>query len=275
MSTRQADPAQGLRDSLFHRPIEPRNMAIIVVAIIVIVFVTDLLSQRINLAILYAFPMVACAHTGRRKMVRATAILAVVLTFAGYFFGVRSPDTPDIASLFYNFRMVNRLLCAMALLGVAITSYYYMNIHDRFAQHRLESNDPASDMALFDDVLSLLEQLTGGIVGGLVLVWVIIMDFLSPGELNLPILYVAPLMSFAWVRNRKLLWMVFLVLLFFTFAGYYWGLPSEAGTNNGYLLRNRLLASAVLLSCTMLIHFAMGSDRKQTTELVTSGSGIV
>lgn len=244
----------------FSRPVESRHLAVICAAIITAVGAVDLLSSNVNLAILYALPVVIAAQSGQRLLVVSMALIAICLTYLGYFVGPRAEHNATIAEMFRNYRFFNRTLCVATLLSITGVAFLYMNVHSKLEAHRAEPGSGDGDRNVYNEVLRFFEQLTATLVTALLIVCVAVMDWFAPREFNLAILYVVPLVSLIWVNSRKLLWGVFVVLLVCTFAGF---AMDRFGTMDmtvaPHLLRNRFLAAVVLLGCTALLHFAMGS----------------
>lgn len=250
------------------KPMRPAQMAIFCALIMAAVSVVDLLTANINLAILYAIPVIIAAQSGRRRFVAFIAVLAVVLTYAGYFIGPRAEPGTTFADLLANYRLLNRSLCAVALLVVMVMALFYIGVHARLGGLRAELCDRDADPAVHAEVLQFLECLTALGASALLVVWVAASDFVAPREFNLSILYIVPLASMTWVRNRRLLWTMFAILLICTFAGYLLSFPLRAEDRvfAPVLLRNRFLAALALFGCTTLLHFAMARRGDGTSE---------
>jgi hypothetical protein len=244
----------------FSRPVESRHLAVICAAIITAVGAVDLLSSNVNLAILYALPVVIAALSGQRLLVAGMTLIAICLSYTGYFIGPQAEQGSTLAEMFSNYRFFNRTLCVATLLAITGASFLYINVHSKLMSQRAEHGPADGDRHVYNEVLRFFEQLTASLVTVMLIVCVAVMDWFAPREFNLAILYVVPLVSLIWVNSRKLLWGVFVVLLICTFAGFALDRFGAMDlTVAPHLLRNRFLAGVVLMGCTALLHFAMGS----------------
>lgn len=245
--------------NLWVRPLEPAQLAMVCAGVVAAVGIVDLLTANINLAILYALPVVIAAQSARGDMVALMAASAIALTYAGYFVGPRAEVGATFVDLLTNYRLFNRTLCATALFAITVMTLIYMSVHMRLAPLRAEMRERDADRAIHTEVLELCERITAMTVCAVLVIWVAVMDFLAPHEFNLSILYIVPLASMTWVRSRQLLWTMFAILLICTFVGYLLSFPQHPVNSllAPFLLRNRFLAALVLFGCTTLLHFAM------------------
>ena len=88
-----------------------------------------------------------------------------------------------------------------------------------------------------------------------------IVDFLSPANYNLAVLYLLPLFLCVWIRSRRLLWGMLGFALVLTYLGYIWGPPANAGAFLDTLPVNRVLTVVSLGLVTVLLHFRIPTIR--------------
>ena len=90
-------------------------------------------------------------------------------------------------------------------------------------------------------------------------------DYLSPANLNLAILYPIPLFICGWTRSRSLLWGMLFLLLGLTFIGYWFGQPATSANVGISMQKNRVLAALGLVTVTTILHYWMGRDEIDAT----------
>ena len=56
-----------------------------------------------------------------------------------------------------------------------------------------------------------------------------LVDGLTPGNFNMAVLYVVPLVTCAWVRSVRLLWTMCVLLQVLAIGGLFWGPPPDGG----------------------------------------------
>ena len=229
---------------------------IAVFALVAIPAALDLLTaSRMNLAILYSIALVVAARGGERRLVLALAPPLALLAYAGYVFEFRHVVFSDPGQLI-SYRLLNRTMCAAAILVVAGLLYYQMGFRERLARSRV---DHPRDQNEYEEILRALEGLMAGLIASVMVLFVLLTDLLVPAQFNLPILYSVPLLVAAWIRSRRMLWWLVGLLLLLSVAGFIWGRPPTttlAGVD--VLLTNRTLATIALLAIGVVLHFWLG-----------------
>jgi signal transduction histidine kinase len=109
-------------------------------------------------------------------------------------------------------------------------------------QHGLMPRPPVSVAAALAVLLALIE---------------VFVDWLTPIEINVSIVYGLPLVLAAAGRSRRLLWGLAMFLVLMTFSVYSVQVPSGVFSTSEPLFVNRLLAAAALLLTAGLLHLWM------------------
>lgn len=268
-----------------------RQLTALCVIMIAVIAAVDLATANVNLSILYVLPVLIAAQAGRRSLTRLFVVLAILLTYAGYFLGPwpKFPgDThPTYSNMLANYRMVNRTLSVIAVWAIAAVSYFRLRFRISIDRRRgeLDATDP--DGKIYEDILGAFEQLTAAAIAIVLVTVIVIADLLTPAQFNLPILYGVPLVLCALTHKRALIWTIVPFILLFTYAGYLIGPASAEGgiwgtgpttmrvagatihdtavvlgrsTLHGLpsLLTNRTISACAILACALLLHWWIG-----------------
>ncbi len=89
---------------------------------------------------------------------------------------------------------------------------------------------------------------------------IVLVDYFSPANFNLAILYPIPLLICIWTRSRKLMWTMLVLLLALAAIAQFVGPPTTDPTPEAIrsLYRNRLVAGSAMLAMTAIVHFWIG-----------------
>jgi hypothetical protein len=229
------------------RPFSERAgwLVTVAVAMVLVIAPLDVLFQHFQVSMMYVVPLTLMACCGRLRALRWLTLAALVLTLATYFIKY-TVWVPETGPQYFSFRLFNRaLVMAMLWLLSRVLSLWLETDNDR--QDPLWSDD-------FDRAQSQISAMLGMLIAMPVVVVVALVDALTPGNFNLAVLYMVPLVTCAWVRSERLLWSMFALTQFLSFGGLYWGPPP----NNAvffYVLRNRFFVAAVTAIVTGLLHY--------------------
>lgn len=217
---------------------------------------TDLLTANVNLSILYILPLLLSGRMRLRVWVWQLAAVLVALTYIGYFFGPRAAhQTQGWQEMVWDYRFTNRTLSAVAILVVAMMVQFWIGMREKNAMSHIATARHDPEQETVDQILQSFEVLGTALICGLMMFCIGLADVLSPGEFNLPILYVVPLMLCGAVRSRTLLWSILPFLLGLTLLGFVIGhSPTQPANMFQSLITNRYLAAAVQVAMALLIH---------------------
>ncbi|MGD9723844.1 MAG: hypothetical protein AB7O59_20780 [Pirellulales bacterium] len=201
-----------------------------------------------NVAICYLVPLLLLARIGDVRSLWSLTGLMVVLTF-GMFFLKNSIAPPDGEASYFDYRLVNRGLVATTLVVLAFFAQLWIRhcqdeaVEDVPDRVRREDREISSTLAM----LCCLPLVA--VVGAI--------DFVSPANYNLAILYPIPLFICAWTGNRWLIWGMLVVLVLLSIAAFMWG-PPTVDNVDAALARNRALAAAGMFAVAAVMHTWLG-----------------
>ncbi len=243
--------------SILHHPVDrPPSLTptlLVVFLLTLVLFTADILTPRLNVAVIYAIPLILLVRVKRRPAWGMAAVL-VAATYLGYIikWKLGYNEIPN----FLNYRLLNRTFVAIALLLLCTASPLWLppgapeTVHTR---------------AYIDDFDQLFHSLLPAIsvVAAIVATLLIAaLDLFLPRNLNLPILYSVPLFIFGWTRSKTTIWLCTGLMLLLTLVGYNLGLASTTSLNGTRLVANRLVAASVLILVAGLLHASMGRRDK-------------
>lgn len=215
------------------------------VAITLAIVVLDLYFSYISFAVLFSVPLVLLAtRAARLHHIWWYVGLFIIAIYAIYFIKYRVVNQHELDSLF-NFRLFNRTFAALtlALLGVGTQAWLYWQ-HERSLLTYLDKNDE-------DEV-----NATAGVVGciGLGLL-ITAIDFVSPANFNLPILFAVPLYLVSWLHDRRSLWITAFTLVGLTWVGAFLTPPPTIKGVEMYTIANRIVVTVALFSMAMILNW--------------------
>jgi hypothetical protein len=254
--------SQGGTIALWDDPAARLRRRLVIAGLALCILLIDLLTTRVALPILYTICLVLAARAGDRRLVIGLAFPFVLLTYFSYAFELRYFLLTDIGHL-ASYRLLNRTMVAISILIVAAMLSHFLRLREQMRWQR-STHLQEPDREIYQEVIQSLENLSGAVVTGLLILSVLVADLLVPGQFNLPILYAVPLLLAGWRRSRRLLWALVAILLLFSLAGFAWGRsPTTQLVGIDVLLANRTLAIIVLLAIGVVLHFWIGRNRSQ------------
>jgi hypothetical protein len=212
----------------------PKFLAI---AVFLALSALDLCLPNISFTVLFAVPLLLLvSRVAKIHHVWWYVALFVLATYMLYFVKYLLIYGRDPSTL-WNFRLFNRTFAAvmLALLGIATQAWLYWQ-HERLLLTYLDQTD--------EDEVNATAGLVGCIGLGLLITAV---DFVSPANFNLPILFAVPIYLVSWLRDRRSLWITALVLIGLTWIGYFLTPPATETGLEPYLMVNRMLVTTTLL----------------------------
>jgi len=220
-----------------------RSGKVIVTAVFLVFATLDLCLPNVSFAVLFSVPLLLVIGTGTRvQHVWWYVTIFVLATFSLYFvkYIVIYGDAPETL---LNFRLFNRTFVAitLALLGVGAEAWLYWQRERSLLSH--------TDLTEEDEV-----NATAGLVGCISIgLLVAAVDFVSPANFNLPILYVVPLYLVSWLVDRKSIWIAAAALVALTWIGYFVTPPSTVLGLDHYFIVNRSLVTLTLMTMAVIL----------------------
>jgi hypothetical protein len=225
----------------------------IAVAMVFCIAPADVVFTHFQLSILYAIPLTLLGCFGHLRALRWLALLVIGFTFLTYF-----PKywlyPPLVGAQFINFRLVNRFLVISMLWLLARVLGLWLEAKDY-------RHDPLWSDEL-DRAHSRISAMLGMLIAMPTVVVIALVDGLTPGNFNLAVLYTVPLVACAWVRSKRLLWTLFVLLQVLAFGGLLWGPPHPDAAMTPFVWFNRIMNAVMMLIVTGLLHYSMRAPQQ-------------
>jgi hypothetical protein len=238
-------------------PTRLRSMLLAITLTIVIVC-GDFLTSDINFSILYILPLLVISRMHRPRAVWQWAVALSVLTFAGYFAGVRGAEINSWQDL-VNFRLVNRAMMAATLMASAALIHIQIGLRELIDRRARLVHASAEEEHAFDQILASFDRFATTILCLVLIGLVTLTDVLTPPQFNIPILFALPLVASARIQQRWIVWAIVPLLLLMSVVGLYLG-PKPLPTHiKDAMIINRIFASLVLIGVAAILHGWIGS----------------
>jgi hypothetical protein len=248
-TTQLANSSRLVSDSGAAAPPKSRRLLAAALALMAALFVADLFSPGASLSILFPVPLILLMRAGYIRQLRWMTVVVIGLVFAAHF--IKNGLMPGASGVLSDYRLVNRALIAVAIAALG------MLLEFRVATDFLRGDweMPEYFRREEDEIDETLAVLTGV----LLVAATAIVDFISPANYNLAVLYLLPLFLCVWIRSRRLLWGMFGLALVLTCAGYVLG-PAPT-VHLEVLPTNRILTVVAFAFVTVLLHFRIPTLR--------------
>ncbi len=244
------EPANEWHDFSYLDPAKSHRAQWLVSLLVLWIAILDV-CLRSNYSILYVVPVILLARTGGLSPLWRSVGILVVLTYGIFFLkGIVNP--PPHAASFFDFRLVNRTLVVLMILGIG----RMLQLWNRWREEQSDPEVPEGFRFQDQEISATFAVLTCAPL----LLLIAAIDFVSPANYNLPILYPIPLFICAWTGSRRLLWCMLTALLLLTVTAFLFGRPSTIDVPDFGLERNRLLAITAMVSVTVALHYWMDRD---------------
>jgi hypothetical protein len=214
------------------------------------ILICDLLTYRFNPSILYLVLLALVGRSGSKSAVWAIVLFSVPATYAGHFLGARDPQYRTFEQLFHLASSLNRTFVAMSLIAVASLFSLQRGMQSMVRRRGADQGDVE-----IAQILDGLDQAAAIVIALVVAAAVWLTDLVTPGNLNLPILFVIPMAFVSKVHSRKLLWglaifLVILAALAFKVGQQVYGNPALMRA----VVTNRVLACVGILAIAAILH---------------------
>jgi hypothetical protein len=248
----------------------PSRVVLVCLGIAVAVACADSLVQKVNLAILFAVPLVIVARTWRNPAATLrVALVLSVLTYADYLVKRSLPTAgPHLVQRewFLSGWFLNRGMVVLVLMMIAGVSATTQRQLDRIeALRRLRAADP-EEAEEYDNRLVSFEQSVWVVVCAILMVAVLAIDVLTPPQWNLPILYVLPVVISAWGASRYMLWGLVPFALLGNVAGFYMGPRALDPMLSHTYAVNRVVAAVGVVVVALVVNALLEAREGQTAE---------
>jgi len=226
-------------------------------AIVVVAMVLDIGVQHSNFAILYIVPLLLCAKLNRRRLLVRFAGLLIALTYLDlivkHHFAGRPLDLRHIT---------NRHLVAITLLVMTAVLYVWQGIAIQFRRSRSLPLLREAAPSIFEEMEESISRLVLLVLCIMLIGVLLLLDMITPAEINFPILFAIPLVLAGWARSRKLLWTLVPILSACAWIGFLFGPPISACAlqqqiTERSLMFNRALANVVVVAVAVILHVAI------------------
>ena len=227
-------------------------------ALVLAIAVFDFVTFDINFSILYLLPLLVISRMHRPRVVWQWAFALSVLTFAGYFAGVRGAGMQRWQDL-VNFRVVNRGMVVATLIASAALLHIQIGLREIVDRRARLVQASAEEEHAFDQIIASFDRFATTILCVVLIGLVTLTDVLTPPQFNIPILFVLPLVASARIQQRWIVWAIVPLLLLLALAGLYLG-PRPLPTHiKDAMIVNRMIASLVLIGVAIILHGWIGS----------------
>lgn len=232
------------------RPVRAKIVAATCAILIVVPLLNDLFKPGVNLAILFVLPLLICAWLGEKKFLRPILLLCVLFTYMGLLIriGVYGYSA-------WPWGLLNRTMVVVSLIIVTyvleiILSYLKTNSFWKFDRRDVEQK-------IFEEILFSAQRFAAIVSAVLLSAGIFIVDLVTPGQLNFPILYAVPLLLIVWTRSHLWLWLITCLLVLLAMVGWFAGdAPTSSSTALHTLATNRFIAVAVMVVLAVIINLA-------------------
>lgn len=254
LPTDQALPERG------HRYVMPLCSVIVVVAMVL-----DVLVRHSNFSILYIIPLLLCAKLNRRLLLVKFAMLLVCLTYLGLV--VRDIHSGQPLNLQY---IPNRHLVSLTLLVMTAVLYFWQGVTLQFRRGANVSYLQSSAPTLFEEMEESISRLVVVVLCIILIGMLLVLDMITPVEINFPILFAIPLVLATWSRSLKLLWALVPVLSASAWVSFFYGAPMSDYARQRHVTErslafNRALANFVVIVVAIIMHVAISRRKKAMT----------
>ncbi len=226
---------------------------------VAVLIISDLLTHSLNLSILYSIPMYLLAIRLPRMWVGIIAVGLVVLTYCGLFMGVRPPGLQTAEQLFDNYRMVNRSLSSVSILATALVAGWQRQWSMRMLQ-RVEEDPVLLDHPIYVDLMDQVRFFATLLIALCITTSLVIVDWTTTAEFNLPILYVVPMVLCVLSGSVRTIWFIGPILVVLTWAGF-WASRDQMQVNPLLPLMNRIIASLMLIALAIVGTYIANRNR--------------
>ena len=201
----------------------------------------DILWPSLNASILYPIPLMLYVLLTRQKAPRWLMVALCALALGMYLCKPLPENIPPGILRLYHYRIVNRLLVMVVIVGIGMLSARLAYLRGIWEQSFFGL--PMVEMR--EDYRSQIHAFLSA-VGALGLIVVIfIVDLLTAANINLAILYVLLPLLAVWSGSRRLLWYLVPLVMLLPFGDCAWDRYVRHTEIPDFVLLNRALTSLI------------------------------
>ncbi len=248
-----------LQDGWTSVSISSRQLTIAVFAMAFGVAASDAILPNMNLSILYSMLLVLYVRKGDRQHLLKMTLAFMALTMGVYMVKVlRNSDYS-----FWSYRLLNRVMLVVSIGAIATVSHFLLGVRAALNMSRPMLRQRDEEFAEYQEIGRSVEQFATGLICGILTLSIAAIDLVTPGQINLPILYAVPLFICGAMQSRKLLWGLLPFLVLFTALGYWIGpATGYAGDVAMSFAKNRSLAALALVGIAWALHLWIRQSQK-------------
>lgn len=221
----------------------------VVVALSALIFLVDVFTTKINLPILYILPLLIYAQTMHRQGLVGFALFFAFLTL-GKYVGEGLYHKQTISEIFVSYRLINRSMVVMALLVSAFLLHRWIRFREQWAQQRTALKaDGEQPGRLFFQTMQIMERTIAILLSAVLCAAIFSLDLISPGQFNLPILYIIPLLIIGLSCSWRMTSICLVLMILLAILGYFVGPTITINSKDTpliYIQTNRFMACAGL-----------------------------
>lgn len=234
-----------------------RSCRLVAIGLFILIAALDLCWPNVNFSMLFSVPLLLLARaSGRVHWIWWYLALLVVSVYSIYFVKYQFIHQQSLPSL-WNFRLFNRTFAVimLTLLGIAAQAWIFWQ-YERTQLSYLDRSD--------EDEVNATAGLVGCVGLGLLITAI---DFVSPANYNLPILFVVPLYLVSWLRNQRCLWAAAAIFICLTWIGFFLTPSSTVLGFEHYLIINRALVSLALVALSTTLSWLIWRRDRDPAEV--------
>lgn len=242
----------------------PSTGMILCVVLVGLIAALDLRIPKVNLSMLYVFPLIIFAQTQRRGGILRLGVALVLLTYACFGLKYRLDIQSDYHWLWHHFGLLNRSFVAGSLLITTLLLHVYRRFRAYLEDRHSGQFSPSdTDEFLYEQIFRAFEGFLGVGICIVMALACFAVDVITPPDVNIAILYAIPLVIAALARNRLLIWILVPVLEAASYFGFAMGPAAVQGVNLPWIITNRWLAAGSLVIIAFFLHWMITRQRKQ------------
>lgn len=221
----------------------------VVMVLTTLIFLVDIFTTKINLPILYILPLLIYAQTMHRQGLLVFGLLFAVLTI-GKYLGEGLYNNQQFHEILTSYRLINRSMVVIALTVSAILLDRWIRFREQWAQQRAtlkaEGEQPGR---LFFHTMKIMEQTIAILLSTVLCLAIFTLDLFAPGQLNLPILFIIPLLIIGLSCSWRVTAISLILMILLAIVGYFVGPNITINVEETplvYFRTNRFMACAGL-----------------------------
>ena len=179
-------------------------------------------TRDINVPILYVVCLLIYARVSRRYGLLVLGTVLALLTLLRLCFDYW-PHLQDMWGPQLRYRLLNRSMVAMSLLTCAYILQRWRSFQVCWEQQRAPVGNDSLIGRVSSQTFMALKRTVVVMVAGILITVLVLTDFETPGQVNVPILFVIPLLMIGLICPWRVTLVVLIGLLLLSIGGFFWG----------------------------------------------------